>query len=86
MKSGVVIFSRPGSEDVELVRVENGTHIYHLTPVEAVNMAADLMRYAAEILLRPRFYTPVDRHPVDSGSFLKCSIEDDGNSGVYTGP
>ncbi len=50
MKAGVVIFSRPGADDVELVRVENGTHVYHLTPIEAVNMAGDLMRYAAEIL------------------------------------
>jgi hypothetical protein len=70
MKAGVVIFSRPGADDVELVRVENGTHVYHLTPIEAVNMAADLMRYAAEIL----------RHKV----FMECSIDRYGRDGVHT--
>lgn len=52
MKSGVVIFSRPGSEDVELVRVENGTHIYHLTPVEALNLSHALFQHAYEIMVR----------------------------------
>lgn len=52
MKAGVVIFSRPGTDDVELVRVENGTHVYHLTPIEAVNMAHALFQHAYEIMVR----------------------------------
>ena len=66
MKSGAVIYSRPGEADVELVRVENGTHVYHLTPIEAVSMGVDLVRYAAEIIGRPRFSTDGDKFPGDS--------------------
>jgi len=44
-----LIFSRPGDKCVELVRVEGGVpHVHHLSPVEAVNLAASLFRYAVE--------------------------------------
>lgn len=52
MKPGVVIFSRPGAEDVELVRVEGGTHVYHMTPLEALNLSHGLFQCAYEIMNR----------------------------------
>ena len=49
-KRRALVYSRPGDKCVELVRVEGGVpHVHHLSPVEAVNLAASLFRYACEV-------------------------------------
>lgn len=50
MKAGHFVYSRPNGESVELIAVEDETRVRLLTPIEAVNLGADLFRHAAEII------------------------------------
>jgi hypothetical protein len=87
MKAGHFVYSRPGEEAVELIAVEDQTSVRLLTPIEAVNLGADLFRHAAEIIRRdPRFSVSVDKGGVDREVFLECSNDKVVLEGLHTDP